>query len=219
MANTKNNPAVESDLYKAFFDDATLSDLTIQLRDGTVRVHRIILCRKSEYFTKLLTGSFQENGRKEIELKEDDGNSMVAVLRYIYGLPYYERFGDQSDQLQPHAEAYVVAEKYQVEGLKLAISKKLRHMIHSERDLRKEGTEEADNERAEFIDALKIIVAGTPAHDNNHGRKVMVEACVLNLRLLHHMPEFLSLLRESSDLGADIIGHQDLECGLPGDWI
>lgn len=138
---------------------------------------------------------------------------MVAVLRYIYGLPYYERFGDQSDQLQPHAEAYVVAEKYQVEGLKLAISKKLRHMIHSERDLRKEGTEEADNERAEFIDA------GIPAHDNNHGRKVMVEACVLNLRLLHHMPEFLSLLRESSDLGADIIGHQDLECGLPGDWV
>lgn len=59
MANSQNNPAVEPDLYKAFFDDATLSDLTIQLSDKTVRVHRIVLCRKSEYFTKLLTGSFQ----------------------------------------------------------------------------------------------------------------------------------------------------------------
>lgn len=144
---------------------------------------------------------------------------MVALLRYIYDLPYYEGFGDQRGQLQPHAEAYVVAEKYQVQGLKFVISTNLRHMIHSERDLRKEGTEEADHERAEFLDALRIIVAGTPAHDNNHGRKVMVEACVLNLRLLHQMPEFLSLLRESSDLGADIIGHKDLECGLPGDWV
>lgn len=142
---------------------------------------------------------------------------MVALLRYIYGLPYYECFGDQRGQLQPHAEAYVVAEKYQLQGLKFVISTNLRHMIHSERDLRKEGTEEADHERAEFLDALRIIVAGTPAHDNNHGRKVMVEACVLNLRLLHQMSEFLSILRESSDLGADIIGHKDLECGLPGD--
>ena len=59
MANSQIDPAVKSDLYKAFFDDATLSDLTIQLSDRTVRVHRIVLCRKSEYFTKLLTGRFQ----------------------------------------------------------------------------------------------------------------------------------------------------------------
>ena len=144
---------------------------------------------------------------------------MVALLRYIYGLPYHECFGDQRGQLQPHAEAYVVAEKYQVHGLRLVISKNLRHMIHSERDLRKEGDEETNHQIAEFMEALKIIVAGTPAYDNNHGRNVMVEACVLNLRLLHQTPEFLSLLRESSDLGADIIGHQHLECGLPGDWV
>ena len=55
---------------------------------------------------------------------------MVALLRYIYGLPYYEGFGDQRGQLQPHAEAYVVAEKYQVQGLKFVISTNLRHMIH-----------------------------------------------------------------------------------------
>jgi hypothetical protein len=59
MANSQNNSVVESNLYKAFFDDATLSDLTIQLSDRTVRVHRIVLCRKSEYFAMLLTGPFQ----------------------------------------------------------------------------------------------------------------------------------------------------------------
>lgn len=59
MATPQDNPAFESELYKAFFDDATLSDLTIQLSDRAVRVHRIVLCRKSKYFTKLLTGRFQ----------------------------------------------------------------------------------------------------------------------------------------------------------------
>lgn len=143
---------------------------------------------------------------------------MVALLRYIYGLPYDECFGDQRKMLQPHAEAYVAAEKYQVQGLKFAISDNLKHMIHFEKDLRKEWWDRENREIDEFIEALKIIVAGTPVHDN-HARKVMVEVCVLNLRHLQAKPEFLSLLRESSDLGADIIGHPDLECGLPGDWV
>ena len=59
MATSQDNPAFESELYKAFFDDATLSDLTIPLSARTVQEHRIVLCRKSQYFTKLLIGRFQ----------------------------------------------------------------------------------------------------------------------------------------------------------------
>lgn len=59
MANLQPNPASASNLYRTFFDDPTLSDLTIRLSDRSVRVHRIVLCRQSEYFTKLLTGQFQ----------------------------------------------------------------------------------------------------------------------------------------------------------------
>ena len=143
---------------------------------------------------------------------------MVALFRYLYDLPYEEAFGDQRTFLQPYAEAYVVAEKYQAEGLKIAISEKLRHMIHTERDLRKEYWSRENHEVDEFIEALETIVAGTPVHDK-YARKVMVEACVVNLQRLNQRPEFLSLLRESSDLGADIIGHKDLECGFPGEWV
>jgi hypothetical protein len=46
-------------LYKTHFDDTTHSDLTIKLSDRSVHVHRIILCRGSEYFDKLLTGRFK----------------------------------------------------------------------------------------------------------------------------------------------------------------
>lgn len=48
-----------SDIFKDYFDDPTLSDLTIRLSDRTVHVHRIVLCRKSEYFNSLLTGRFK----------------------------------------------------------------------------------------------------------------------------------------------------------------
>jgi hypothetical protein len=47
------------DLYRSFLDDPTLSDLTLKLDDRTVHVHRIVLCRALEYFTSLLTRSFQ----------------------------------------------------------------------------------------------------------------------------------------------------------------
>lgn len=47
-------------LYKTYFDDPTSSDLVIKLDDGKVlHAHRIILCRRSVYFAKLLGGSFK----------------------------------------------------------------------------------------------------------------------------------------------------------------
>jgi hypothetical protein len=46
-------------LHKTYFNDPTLSDLTIKLSDRSVYVHRIVLCRGSEYFDKLLTGRFK----------------------------------------------------------------------------------------------------------------------------------------------------------------
>ena len=48
-------------LYKAYFNDSTLSDLTIKLSDRSVYAHRIVLCRGSEYFDKLLAGRFKVN--------------------------------------------------------------------------------------------------------------------------------------------------------------
>lgn len=47
-------------LFKTYFDDPTSSDLIIKLSDDVVfHAHRIILCRRSAYFAKLLDGSFR----------------------------------------------------------------------------------------------------------------------------------------------------------------
>jgi hypothetical protein len=52
-------PSPGSDLHKSYFDDPTLSDLTIRIVDRTVHVHRIVLCRRSIYFEKLILGEFK----------------------------------------------------------------------------------------------------------------------------------------------------------------
>lgn len=47
------------ELWRDYFDSPTFSDLTIRLNDRLVHVHRIVLCRGSPYFEKLLAGSFK----------------------------------------------------------------------------------------------------------------------------------------------------------------
>jgi hypothetical protein len=138
---------------------------------------------------------------------------MVALLRYIYDLPYDEIFGDRRALLQPHAMVYVVAEMYQIEGPKLAVSHKMERLIH---EAFRDGTSKFTIH--DFLDALRTIVTGTSTSDQL-ARKVMVEGCILNVQHLQQQPAFTSLLRESADLGAEILGHKDLECGLQGSWI
>ena len=52
-------PSPGTDLYKAYFDDPTLSDLTIRLSNRTVHVYRVVLCRRSVYFEKLILSGFK----------------------------------------------------------------------------------------------------------------------------------------------------------------
>lgn len=44
---------------KSYFNDPTFSDLKIYLEDRVVPVHKIILCRGSDYFGKLINGGFK----------------------------------------------------------------------------------------------------------------------------------------------------------------
>ena len=140
---------------------------------------------------------------------------MVALLRYIYGLSYNGRFSNRPDRLQPHAKVYVVAEKYQLQGLKLAVSDNMERIIDSGMDL---AVNDAGVSIDDFVSALRTVVTGITT-DNDHVWEMMVEACVVNLQYVRQKPMFLSLLKESPGLGVEIIGHQDLECGLPGDWV
>lgn len=46
------------DVYKTYFNNSKFSDLTIRFSNKTIYVHKIILCRQSKYFEKLIDGPF-----------------------------------------------------------------------------------------------------------------------------------------------------------------
>jgi hypothetical protein len=145
-------------------------------------------------------------------LEEDDPDSMVALLRHIYDLPYDELLAHHGSLLRPHAMVYVVADKYQIKGLQVAVNNKMKRIIKSYKDLKQKTAGPIIDD---FLEALRIIITGTTVNDEL-ARKVMVEACIMNLRHLQQRPALALLLSESADLGAAIITHDDLECGLSG---
>ena len=69
----------------------------------------------------------------------------------------------------------------------------------------------------DFIAALRNIV--TCASPNEDARKHMVMACIKTLTLLQKEEEFIALLRECGDLGADILQHDNLDRSLLGSWM
>lgn len=165
----------------------------------------------------------QESQAKEIELHDDDPGAMVVLLRYLYGLPYGE---DDTKQwariLKPHAEIYAVADKYQIEPLKSHVYKKMQKIIISNQYLQTRLigssciTAQLVN-KVDFVHALQIIYTGTTT-DDTQARILMIEFLIRNIELLRREDELLSLLRECPDLGADILGHPNLEREAEGFW-
>jgi hypothetical protein len=134
LKTMKNDPT----LIKLRFNDPTLSDITIKVGDKVVHLHRIVLIRGSEYFSKCLAKDKfkvrllilspglaltlrQEGGLKEIKLQEDDPEALMAILRHLYGLPYSADLADWDDGTSPlpHAMVYTTADKYQITSLKI----------------------------------------------------------------------------------------------------
>ncbi|KAM5526659.1 BTB/POZ domain-containing protein [Fusarium oxysporum f. sp. phaseoli] len=73
---------------KQLFDDGTYSDLTIVCGDNHHKVHKAIVCPRSEFFASACNGPFQEGESSVIHLPEDDPFAVKAMLHYLYHLDY-----------------------------------------------------------------------------------------------------------------------------------
>ena len=123
---------------------------------------------------------------------------MMALLRYIYGLPYTPVASKEMRPLQFHALVSMTAAKYQVHDLQEEVCEHMQCIIDSQ-----------TYRTEDFLEALRAVITdakmqGSPV------RARMISACVAGLRALKTNAGFLSMLREFPDLGIEIIGHQDL---------
>jgi hypothetical protein len=212
--------------YDTFFNGQMPSNLTIHLSDRTVHVRRAVLCRASKYFAELC--GEKEGGVKEIELHDDDPSTMIALLRSLYSLSYTKDVTKQwATSLRPHAMVFVVAEKYQIETLREEVCLQMRRIINSAGYLELERNPKHPlggrlKNTSDYVGALRTILAGTPPQNSTteetDGRNLPIGFLIQNIEVFRMEDELLSLLIESANLGADIIGHQDLECEAHGRW-
>ncbi|KAM0712234.1 hypothetical protein Q7P37_011328 [Cladosporium fusiforme] len=71
----------------SLYNQERFSDLTLKLSNGVaIKVHKVILCSKSEYFNMLCgpESRFAERNQAIIELKEDDPEALEALIRHLY---------------------------------------------------------------------------------------------------------------------------------------
>lgn len=147
---------------------------------------------------------------------------MLALLRFLHGLPYdAEANSKWIASLKPHAQVYVVADKYQIGALKEAVTENMRKVITSKSYTNKSGYLrfcEYFNNSDDFFSALQIILEVTTTSDNL-ARKVMMDFIIQNIDFLRKQRELLSLFIDHPELAVQLISHPDLETEAEGYWM
>jgi hypothetical protein len=143
----------------------------------------------------------------QLELKEDDAEEMMVLLRHAYNLPYDLVVNQSSRMLQHHALVFVLAGKYQCHTLEIEACGMMKATLDSHAC-----------SLEDFMQAIRVIFAATTR--DSTATACLVAACVADLCVLKQDAGFLLLLREIPDLGFEILRHQDLEIVLPeaGEW-
>lgn len=98
--------------YKNIYRNKDYSDITIKFSGREIPCHKVIICTQSEYFKKLCgKGSqFAESDQKIVELKEDDPDAVVGIIRQLYFGSYL--FNNHTDKnWKFHAEVVKAANK------------------------------------------------------------------------------------------------------------
>ncbi|KAK7513423.1 BTB/POZ protein [Phyllosticta citriasiana] len=101
------------------WEDGMHSDVTIRTLSKEYRLHKAILCEKSEFFFKALNGGWKESKESVIEMTHDDPETVEAMLKFMYLGEYdvHEHGEPLAEQLADHAAIHAAAIKYNVAGL------------------------------------------------------------------------------------------------------
>src|SRR5690606_9144520 len=80
-------PKVNYNKYSILYNDEELSDVTLVIMDDkqkiNINAHRLILAVESRYFKTLLMNRIWPN-KQIVEIKVDDVNTCIEIIRYIY---------------------------------------------------------------------------------------------------------------------------------------
>lgn len=136
----------------------------------------------------------QESIQGFINLEEDEPSVVQAMLHYMYKSDYYDNHSRKPDDRSPllfNLQVFVLADKYQVEGLKVAAAEKIQRILAN-----------GDSwTHVDFVPALRMI-CGDEFPQAQAIRDGAIQVAHDNLDKLLEKDEFIAALNSVAGLGS-----------------
>ncbi|GBF63942.1 hypothetical protein TMEN_6610 [Trichophyton mentagrophytes] len=140
---------------KSFFNSSKFTDFTIRTAEDDFKVHKVVVCGQSEYFTHIFDGNWKETAENVINLSKDDPYIIEVIVRFIYKADY-NGSGSSRGRISPilfNARMYEVAERYSIPHLKERAKGKFKDTVHTCWDM------------DDFSPAIIEVYTSTPSTD------------------------------------------------------
>ncbi|PLB47857.1 hypothetical protein P170DRAFT_465392 [Aspergillus steynii IBT 23096] len=178
---------------KSCFLSSAFSDLTIHTKDQEFKVHRLVICGQSEYFSRLYQGDWMETTENAVHLEEDDPRAIEAMIHFMYGFEY-DSSGSQHGRISPmlfNIRVYQIADKYVVPQLKQLAKEKFEIVL------------KACWQMDDFPTAIAEGYGCTPKEDRGL-RDPLVKISHEHITQLLAKDDFQTALEETTGFAADL---------------
>ncbi|KAF2085252.1 POZ domain-containing protein [Saccharata proteae CBS 121410] len=167
-------------------------DVVLKCKGQEFKVHRVILCGQSTFFSTMFDGPWKESNDRVVNLDDDDLVIVEMMVRFFYRFDYDDtvHIDGKESPYMVNALVYALADKYDCQSLKELALRKFEDANHSWH-------------LEDLLDIVRAVYDTTPSTDRGL-RDQVVDATHYNLDKLIYEPEFMDMLEDVPGFAADL---------------
>ncbi|KAL9113915.1 MAG: hypothetical protein Q9227_002049 [Pyrenula ochraceoflavens] len=214
----KANPEISFDLLTKplkTLETGQWADVSVRCGGYTWKLHRLVLCQKSDYFGKMLDGHFREAQEQLVTLEDEIPSIAARALIFLYTADYpTDITGDMPGQFNGFTDDYVDLGSDWIDSLKEAARRKFHDVLLAKNEA--DNLEIDQQTEAEIIakhqewlinvlPVCKVVFETTPPTDR-FLRDPML--CMLHVLIAGNalaVPEMLDFLDEHGYIAREIL--------------
>ncbi|TID23354.1 hypothetical protein E2P81_ATG02927 [Venturia nashicola] len=187
------------------FESGKYSDLTVQSGACEFKVHKVVVCEQSEWFTKATkNNTFLESQTGIVNMNEDEPDAVAAMLEYLYKDDYTLSYPFSMTKDSPeakghemmfHLHVYALADKLRIPALKETSSNYFGLLVSSY------WSDPAFPSVVQFTYSI-----APPGQDGDGLRRIVVSTAGIHAKefLVDTNELFLSMMEGLADFGKDL---------------